>query len=35
VLAWLMFGEMLGPAAWAGVLVTMAGVALVLTAGKR
>jgi len=35
VLAWLMFGEMLGPLAWAGVLVTMAGVALVLTAGKR
>ena len=35
VLAWLMFGEMLGPLAWAGVLVTMAGVALVLTTGKR
>jgi len=35
VLAWLMFGEMLGVLAWAGVLVTMAGVALVLTAGKR
>jgi len=35
VLAWLMFGEMLGLVAWAGVLVTMAGVALVLTAGKR
>ena len=34
VLAWLMFGEMLGPLAWAGVLVTMAGVALVLTAGR-
>jgi drug/metabolite transporter (DMT)-like permease len=35
VLAWLMFGETLGPLAWAGVLVTMAGVALVLTASKR
>ncbi|MEO8186937.1 MAG: EamA family transporter [Burkholderiaceae bacterium] len=31
VMAWLMFDEMLGPVAWAGVLVTMAGVALVLT----
>ena len=30
VMAWLMFDEMLGPVAWAGVLVTMAGVALVL-----
>jgi drug/metabolite transporter (DMT)-like permease len=35
MLAWLMFGEMLGSLAWSGVLVTMAGVALVLTAGKR
>ena len=31
VMAWLMFDEMLGAVAWAGVLVTMAGVALVLT----
>ena len=31
VMAWLMFDEMLGPLAWTGVLVTMAGVALVLT----
>ena len=31
VMAWLLFDEMLGPIAWAGVLVTMAGVALVLT----
>ena len=31
VMAWLLFDEMLGPVAWAGVLVTMAGVALVLT----
>ena len=31
VMAWLMFDEMLGPVAWTGVLVTMAGVALVLT----
>jgi drug/metabolite transporter (DMT)-like permease len=30
VMAWLMFDEMLGPVAWTGVLVTMAGVALVL-----
>lgn len=30
VLAWLIFGERLGTLAWAGVLVTMAGVALVL-----
>ncbi len=35
LLAWLMFGELLGPLAWGGVLVTMAGVAIVLTSGKR
>ena len=35
VMAWLMFDEMLGPLAWAGVVVTMAGVALVLTKKKR
>ena len=34
VMAWLMFDEMLGPVAWAGVLVTTAGVALVLTNRK-
>jgi len=33
-LAWLMFGELLGPLAWGGVFVTMVGVALVLRAGK-
>jgi drug/metabolite transporter (DMT)-like permease len=30
LLAWLIFGERLGGVAWAGVVVTMAGVALVL-----
>ncbi|MGH6611258.1 MAG: DMT family transporter [Burkholderiaceae bacterium] len=35
LMAWLIFGEKLGVLAWAGVLVTMAGVALVLRAGKR
>jgi drug/metabolite transporter (DMT)-like permease len=30
LMAWLMFGERLGLVAWSGVLVTMAGVALVL-----
>jgi drug/metabolite transporter (DMT)-like permease len=30
VLAWLVFGERLGALAWSGVVVTMAGVALVL-----
>jgi drug/metabolite transporter (DMT)-like permease len=30
VMAWQMFGERLGVVAWSGVLVTMAGVALVL-----
>jgi len=30
LLAWLIFGERLGALAWAGVLVTMAGVALVV-----
>lgn len=34
IMAWLMFDEKLGPLAWAGVLVTMAGVALVLTRKK-
>jgi drug/metabolite transporter (DMT)-like permease len=35
VFAWLMFGERLGALAWTGVLVTMAGVALVLRSGRR
>lgn len=35
VLAWLMFDETLGVLAWGGVLITMAGVALVLTTGER
>ncbi|MEP6607666.1 MAG: EamA family transporter [Burkholderiaceae bacterium] len=35
ILAWLLFGEVIGPLAWTGVCVTMAGVALVLRAGKR
>lgn len=35
VLAWLIFGERLGALAWAGVVVTMAGVALVLRTGRR
>jgi drug/metabolite transporter (DMT)-like permease len=35
VLAWLVFGQNLGPLAWGGVLVTMAGVVLVLGAGRR
>lgn len=35
LLAWLLFGEALGLAAWTGVLVTMAGVALVLSGGRR
>ena len=35
VMAWLMFGERLGALAWAGVVVTMAGVALVLRKGTR
>jgi drug/metabolite transporter (DMT)-like permease len=30
LLAWLLFGEVIGVQAWAGVLVTMSGVALVL-----
>ena len=34
VMAWLMFGEELGIVAWTGVLVTMAGVALVLTSKR-
>ncbi len=34
LLAWLIFDEKLGVLAWAGVLVTMAGVALVLKAGR-
>jgi len=35
LMAWLLFGEKLGPIAWGGVLVTMTGVALVLAAGKQ
>jgi drug/metabolite transporter (DMT)-like permease len=35
VMAWLAFGERLGALAWAGVVVTMAGVALVLRRGSR
>jgi drug/metabolite transporter (DMT)-like permease len=35
VFAWLMFGERLGALAWTGVLLTMAGVALVLQSGRR
>jgi len=35
VMAWLLFDEQLGALAWAGVLVTMAGVALVLTRKKQ
>jgi drug/metabolite transporter (DMT)-like permease len=30
LMAWVLFGETLGVAAWAGILVTMGGVALVL-----
>ncbi len=33
--AWLLFGERLGVLAWTGVVVTMAGVALVLKSGRR
>jgi drug/metabolite transporter (DMT)-like permease len=33
--AWLIFGERLGVLAWSGVVVTMAGVALVLKTGMR
>ena len=33
--AWLLFGEQLGALAWTGVVVTMAGVALVLKSGKK
>jgi drug/metabolite transporter (DMT)-like permease len=35
VFAWLIFGERLGVLAWAGVVVTMAGVALVLKTGRK
>jgi drug/metabolite transporter (DMT)-like permease len=35
VLAWLIFDERLGALAWCGVLVTMAGVALVLRRGEH
>jgi drug/metabolite transporter (DMT)-like permease len=35
VFAWLIFGERLGALAWTGVVVTMAGVALVLKSGRR
>jgi drug/metabolite transporter (DMT)-like permease len=34
LMAWLVFGEQLGPLAWAGVIVTMVGVALVLKRGR-
>ena len=33
--AWLIFGEQLGALAWTGVVVTMAGVALVLKTGRK
>jgi drug/metabolite transporter (DMT)-like permease len=33
--AWLIFDERLGALAWTGVVVTMAGVALVLKTGKK
>jgi drug/metabolite transporter (DMT)-like permease len=35
VMAWLAFGERLGALAWGGVVVTMAGVALVLKTGRQ
>jgi drug/metabolite transporter (DMT)-like permease len=35
VMAWLAFGERLGLLSWAGVVVTMAGVAVVLRSGSR
>ena len=35
LLAWLLFGEVIGAQAWAGVLVTMSGVALVLNKRTR
>jgi drug/metabolite transporter (DMT)-like permease len=35
VFAWLIFGERLGALAWTGVVVTMAGVALVLKTGRK
>jgi drug/metabolite transporter (DMT)-like permease len=35
LMAWLVFGERLGALAWAGVLVTMVGVALVLKTAKQ
>jgi drug/metabolite transporter (DMT)-like permease len=35
VMAWLLFGEMLGVMAWAGVLVTISGVALALRGSGR
>lgn len=34
LMAWLIFGEELGVLAWMGVLITMAGVALVVRTGK-
>jgi drug/metabolite transporter (DMT)-like permease len=34
-MAWAVFGETLGVLAWAGVLLTMAGVALVVTRKDR
>jgi drug/metabolite transporter (DMT)-like permease len=35
MMAWAWFGERLGVLAWAGVFVTMAGVALVLNRSRR
>jgi len=35
VFAWLLFGERLGVLAWSGVVVTMAGVVLVLKTGRK
>lgn len=35
LMAWLLFGERLSALAWAGVMITMAGVALVLRADER
>ncbi len=35
VLAWWLFGEVLGVQAWAGVLITMGGVAMVLHQGSQ
>jgi drug/metabolite transporter (DMT)-like permease len=35
VLAWVLFGEALGPRAWLGVVIAMGGVALVLRGGAK